>query len=239
MQMKIKQLTGSILIKTGLHIGAGNMEIHIGGTDSPVVKHPQTLQPYIPGSSLKGKMRALLELSCGVLKDKNPVSFKNLNEFDEQSQQYKDILNIIKLFGVSAGDNSDNLYDDFKNTPLIARLSFYDCEVKKASDDDIVSEVKAENSINRISGTADAPRFIERVPSGVRFEFKLILKEFDGDKTEELEKMLAKGLRLLEIDGIGGSGSRGYGKIEFEHLKWDGDDKEFKLPSIEELFPKK
>jgi CRISPR/Cas system CMR subunit Cmr6 (Cas7 group RAMP superfamily) len=62
-----KKLEGAIILKSGLHIGSGNMEMHIGGTDSPVIKHPHTLEPYIPGSSLKGKIRSLLEMASGLV----------------------------------------------------------------------------------------------------------------------------------------------------------------------------
>ena len=65
--LAIKKLQGKITLKSGLHIGSGNMEMHIGGTDSPVIKHPHTLDPYIPGSSLKGKVRSLLELESGLM----------------------------------------------------------------------------------------------------------------------------------------------------------------------------
>ena len=58
---EIKSIKGKIVLKTGLHIGAGSDEIHIGGIDTPVVKDPLKGWPYIPGSSLKGKIRTLLE----------------------------------------------------------------------------------------------------------------------------------------------------------------------------------
>src|SRR3989304_7996305 len=79
---KIKELKGTIVLKSGLHIGSGNMEMHIGGTDSPVIKHPHTLEPYIPGSSLKGKVRSLLEMESGLMirTKGDVVSSKILNE---------------------------------------------------------------------------------------------------------------------------------------------------------------
>ena len=79
-------------------------------------------------------------------------------------------------------------------------------------------EVKSENTIDRIKGTAEHPRFIERVPSGVEFDFCVTLKIMDND--EGLEDFLINGLKLLQMDALGGSGSRGYGKIEF---KFDDD----------------
>src|SRR3989337_1184568 len=80
--VEIKKLEGTITLKSGLHIGSGNMEMHIGGTDSPVIKHPHTLEPYIPGSSLKGKVRSLLEMESGLMvhTDGNVVSSDTLKK---------------------------------------------------------------------------------------------------------------------------------------------------------------
>ena len=86
MSFEIKMITGTIQVVTGLHIGAGNSEMHIGGTDNPVIKNILTNEPYIPGSSLKGKMRSLLQLYTGKENDEN----------------------VAKLFGVSASDDKVN-----------------------------------------------------------------------------------------------------------------------------------
>jgi len=92
-----------------------------------------------------------------------------------------------------------------------------------------MTESKSENSINRITGTADSPRFIERVPSGTVFNFSLNMKITSTDDKEELQEMLLKGLKLLEMDAIGSSGSRGYGKIKFKNLKENDNDIQAKL----------
>lgn len=222
----IKQLTGNIVLKTGLHIGAGDTELHIGGADSTVVKHPKTLKPYIPGSSLKGKIRSLLELYLGLInftKDGKPVSLTTLSDLKNNPTNLEMAKNILKLFG--AGASSDTT-DDTSGI-LTSRLSFYDCNISKECENEILTEVKAENTINRINSMATNPRFFERVPQGIKFDFCLSIKEFEGDG-EELLILLKKGLRLLEFDSLGGSGSRGYGKIKFENLKLDGID--FILP---------
>lgn len=218
----IKQLKGKIVLQTGLHIGAGETEIHIGGTDSPVVKHPQTLKPYIPGSSLKGKMRSLLELTEGLINftEGAPVSCKTYDRVPDETTKQR-VLNILKLFGASAGDLApEGLFT--------TRLSFSDCFVNKDFEDYVLSEIKSENSIDRSSSRVANPRFIERVPQGIKFDFVLSVKEFETDNRDELYSLLAKGLRLLELDAIGGSGSRGYGRIKFEDLELDGEH--FPLP---------
>jgi len=224
MQLKeIREYKGKIILITGLHIGAGDIEMHIGGTDNPVIKHPFTFEPYIPGSSLKGKVRSLLELKAGVVgvtKGK-PLSIHQLKDIKEEKIK-KEGERIIKLFGTSGAEEEEIK----KYGPT--RLSFSDCMItddtrkKVAAGEIVLTEIKPENSINRITGTAENPRFTERVPAGVEFSFKITLKIFDIDeKPEELENMLLTGLKLVEYDALGGNGSRGYGRVKFE---FDSDD---------------
>lgn len=220
----IKKLQGKIVLKSGLHIWAGNTEMHIGGMDYPVVKHPHTNDPYIPGSSLKGKIRALLELKCGLVpySDGGPVNNGTLKKVRDKIGLESDCTSILKLFG-SSGAEADET-----GTIGPTRLLFSDCYLdegwKKTAGDRryLLTEVKSENSINRISGTALDPRFTERVPEGTVFSFCLtcrILKEGDEDI---FEKYVLDGLKLLELDALGGSGSRGYGRVQFTDLSLDG-----------------
>lgn len=211
----IKEYRGRIEVLTGLHIGAGDVEMHIGGTDNPVVKHPFTFEPYIPGSSIKGKVRSLLELRSGLVAKTGgrPISIKDLKGVTDEAKSYGEA--IIKLFGTSGAEEEELA----KYGP--SRLSFSDCMLtescrERAKKGEIVlTEIKSENSINRIKGTAENPRFTERVPAGVEFSFHITMKVFDGDDDEELEKKLLEGLKLLEYDALGGSGSRGYGRVKF------------------------
>ncbi len=214
--VEIKEITGKIILKTGLHIGAGDVEMHIGGTDNPVIIHPFTKEPYIPGSSLKGKVRSLLELRSGLMgiTEGEPISISKLKSVKDDMQK-EEGKKIIKLFGASAAD-SEELKDYGP-----ARVSFSDCffteeirqKIKKG--EMVATEIKAENSINRITGTAKNPRFTERVPAGIEFEFSITFKKFDTDE-DDLEDMLLEGLKMLEMDSLGGNGSRGYGKVKFE-----------------------
>lgn len=224
----IHTLTGIIRLQSGLHIGSGDSEMHIGGTDSPVIKNPITSEPYIPGSSIKGKIRSLLEWRAGVvaISKGNPIGFNDLAHLNgEQKPQAESIL---KLFGISGGDKAGNKEDIAAREKLgPTRLSFWDCSLVEAWRDKVktknlmLTETKMENSINRISGTADNPRNIERVPAGAEFVFKLTIKQLDG---ENLLPTVLEGLKLLEMDSLGGSGSRGYGKLQFTDLKLNDTD---------------
>jgi CRISPR-associated protein Csm3 len=208
----IKELKGKIILKSGLHIGAGDMEMKIGGIDNTVIKHPHTQEPYIPGSSLKGKIRSLLEMRSGLMTktDGNPVSIKTLNNCDDEEKPI--CKKILKLFGSSGADTDPSIGP--------TRVSFADCHLDSKWRDSARKqhlsfyEVKSENSINRIKGTAENPRFTERVASGAEFTFVLTLKQL-GTEEGDLEMFLLEGIKLLQMDALGGSGSRGYGRIEF------------------------
>lgn len=227
----IKKLEGTITLKSGLHIGSGNMEMHIGGTDSPVIKHPHTLDPYIPGSSLKGKVRSLLEMASGLMAftGGRVLSAAYLNKLDGSDRAKAEA--IIKIFGSGGDDRSENA------TLGPTRVSFSDCyldpqwKAKARENRWQLSEVKSENSINRIKGTAENPRFFERVPEGTQFRFQLTFRVLDEGDEALFDKVL-EGLKLLELDALGGSGSRGYGRVQFTGLRLNDEDVQTKFDAL-------
>lgn len=224
----IIEIKATLVLKTGLHIGSGDSEMHIGGIDNPVIKNPITGLPYIPGSSLKGKIRSLLEWRSGAVK-KEPLSLKEANGENAEA-----VKNILRLFGVS-GDTKNQ--ESQVAEVGVSRLAFWDCEftsgwkTKLEQENLLATEAKSENTIDRISSTAGNPRQTERVPAGAEFEFKVTLRQFDGDD-ETLLNLFLKGLRLLELDSLGGSGSRGYGKVEFKDLTVNNN-----VQSLQEIDP--
>lgn len=195
---KIK-LTAQIRLETGLHIGTSNAFAAIGATDSPVIKDPITNLPIIPGSSIKGKMRTLLA------KVYNTTLAEKTGDDGEI---------ISRLFG----NSSDKNYK-------VGRLIFRDAFLTNKDDLDSrdvksYTEVKFENTIDRITAEAN-PRQIERAIRDSVFGFELIYEVTDKSQAqvEEDFKVIFDGLKLLELDYLGGSGSRGYGKVIFEDLK--------------------
>ena len=225
MQLKhIHHITADLVLETGLHIGAGDSEIHIGGIDNSVVKHPVTGEPYIPGSSLKGKIRSLLEWKSGRVQE-NPLGKDDYDKANGAQQEA--VKHILQLFGISGDTGKDEEGTNFQKQIGHTRLAFWDCPLDAAyaqaqrDNDRPYTEAKSENRINRISGTAEHPRQTERVPAGARFTFRLSLKTYDGND-DSLRHTRLQGLKLLEWDSLGGSGSRGYGKIRFENLCIDG-----------------
>lgn len=214
---KVHVLHAELVCRSGVHIGASDSEMHIGGIDNAVVKHPITQEPYIPGSSIKGKVRSLLEWRSGFVSN-GPLGWQ-----DYVNSHSDKVLAILKLFGVGGQVLTDAQAKEIGPT----RLSFWDCSLlpewisSVRTSEGSYTEVKTENSIDRIAGTAKNPRQTERVPADARFDFKVTVKVLDD---ENLLDTLLAGLKLLELDGIGGSVSRGYGKVKFEKLSLDGND---------------
>lgn len=210
--MKILTLSGQVELLSGLHIGGGDDTMKIGGIDNQVIKDINTNKPYIPGSSLKGKMRSLLEWNLGLvgISDGKPFSPKFLKDavFNDTSKK-ENATNLIKLFGAS-GEDAESFG--------ITRISVGDCALM---DEGLkTSEAKYENVIDRKSGTAQHPRQTERVPAGVKFNFNIKLKVLDGDDEKALKDMIELGLSLVENDYLGGNGSRGYGRVTFTNKEW-------------------
>lgn len=226
----IKEIKAIIIVKSGLHIGGSNDEIKIGGIDNPIIKNPLNNEPYIPGSSLKGKVRSLLEWQTGTMtNDGKPADITKNNNRETKI--------IAKLFGNGSTIKDTKLAKEIGPT----RVSFADCNLKNKTElleKNALTEEKIEVTINRLTGSVGGggPRHMERVPSGAKFNFSLSLVEFEDD-SEDFEAILALGLKLLELTNLGGSGSRGYGKIEFDKIE-NLDSKYIengKLKSYEEL----
>jgi CRISPR-associated protein Csm3 len=228
----ITTITATLELVTGLHIGAGDSEMHIGGVDNTVIKHPHTQSPYIPGSSLKGKMRSLLEWRSGAVTEE-ALGWKDYEKASGSVQA--EVKRILQLFGIS-GDAKLGVDDLATIGPT--RISFCDCNLnadweKQIRDDNFsLTEVKSENRINRISGVAEHPRQTERVPADAQFDFRLSVKKLAGDGDDLLATVL-QGLKLLEQDSVGGSGSRGYGKVKFVNLQIDCKDAQARLDATQ------
>jgi CRISPR-associated protein Csm3 len=64
---------------------------------------------------------------------------------------------------------------------------------------------------------------LEQVQSDLQMVFRLYDTGDGGARDRECLNWLLAGLHLLEQDALGGSGSRGYGRIAFEDLTVFGD----------------
>ena len=190
------EITGTIEVITGLHIGGSTAFSAIGAVDAPVVKDALSGAPMIPGSTLKGKMRTLLAKKYNASVAKKP---------DEDAKCLINLFGSAEKYHVKAGRLlfSDMIMDNWEELKKLGLTSR--------------TEVKFENTINRVSAVAN-PRQIERVVRGAKFPLSLIYEWDDKTDMKEDFQIIADGLKLLEYDYLGGHGSRGYGKVKFSGL---------------------
>lgn len=233
--LEIYTITGEILVETGLHIGGSAETMEISGIDNPILRSAADNLPYIPGSSLKGKLRSLSEWARGEIPTNGEVIKPKLSS------------DSARVFGIPAQNPKKDSAEDQEvaqrgPTRLVVRDAFLtDQSRTDFKQGKLLTEVKTENSINRLTSMAN-PRPLERVLPGVRFRMELLYKVFDvgGDDGEgdrgRFESVLLPALALLQADALGGAVSRGCGKIRFENLQRDGNPLE--LPAVSSLFTK-
>ncbi len=229
-------LEGEIEAVTGLHIGCSQESVDIGGVDAFVVRvewFPASLVPggvegdakvrsrvpYLPGSSLRGKMRALLEWLEGKVA---PAPGQQLPTGAHQCPKVEDALScpICRVFGIPAqmepqwvalGPTRLRVEDAYPTSETLAELGRYYGET-------VYTEVKYENFLNRLTSAAK-PRQIERVPAGAQFTVRMVYDVYKPEDHQYLYDSVLVAMSLLEDSALGGHGSRGYGRVKFRALQ--------------------
>ncbi len=221
-------IQGTVHCKTGLHIGATDEGIEIGGVDNAVIKDPLTEMPYIPGSALKGKMRSICEWSLGLIdmhpKHKGYAAYdchelKRSRDAAQDPDRWDRAYTLARLFG-PASDESD-----VRTQAGPTRLTVRDAFLSEGSQEELqrslgpgtFTEIKTENALDRVTSAAN-PRPVERVPAGTEFDLTLIVDIYDPTD-KELLRQLFGAMAVLEDSTLGGGGSRGHGQVEFRNLK--------------------
>ena len=193
-------MTGKLLIQcdlitiTGMHIGGTDTFSAIGAVDSPVIRDSLTGRPIVPGSSLKGKLRSLLARSIS-----NDI--ENMPDFNHDDEHIKRLFGSSQPVHMARAQFSDSFitnYDEMKQVGL--------------------TEVKTENTIRRSDSVAN-PRQIERVIPGIVFGVRITYNTVNEKETKEDLQFLAKGMKLLQMDYLGGHGSRGSGRVSFRNFR--------------------
>ncbi len=215
--MKIKNyktISGQIECISGLHIGGSADQIEIGGVDLPIIKNAVNGEPYIPGSSLKGKMRSQLEKKLGKYDNKGePCGCGDAS------------CMICTVFGAHK-----NVRHNLGATRIIVRdasLSEESRNIYKsmmAEKGKSFIEKKVENIVNRKTGTAEHPRSQERVPAGAKFDFEIVLQIYENDDEKKIVDFVKEGLKEVQQTYLGGFGSRGSGQVKFTELKLNGEN---------------
>lgn len=231
-------LCGEIACVTGLHIGGSTEGIEIGGVDNPVLKDPLTEMPYIPGSSLKGKIRSLLEWQWGQIKPHTRHSREGKASYaayacdelrkkrDEcatpaEQQEWDRAFALARLFGPASDDAK--VRETAGPTCLTVRDAFpTEATIEQWKEwlgEGIYTEIKTENTIDRVTSEA-TPRPMERVPAGSAFTFEMVFDVY-RDEDSDLFRDLFTAMHLLENSALGGSGSRGHGQVRFQGLQME------------------
>lgn len=198
-------IQGKIKALSGLHIGGNDAGLSIGSPDATVIKHPISGEPYIPGSSLKGKMRSLTELRDGTIGNRRYGVVLN-----GPTENPTDLA--AQLFGTANNEATQ------RPSRVIVRDAFLSKENEDHQEDFSVVEVKTEVLIDRVTSKA-MPRSMERIPAGATFDFEIVLNVFESDAQHGVERdhlnNVLSSLLLVQDDYLGGKGSRGSGHIKF------------------------
>jgi CRISPR-associated protein Csm3 len=210
-------LSATVHCDTGLRVGAAETTIAIGGIDNPIIRNPLTGEPYIPGSSLKGKLRSLLErryeLPQNWAIDRGRVHV----HVCEQEAEYRQCP-VCPVFGVAAPQRARWFCLSRLRVPDVALTESSRQELQDKATDFPYTEVKTEVAIDRLTSAA-TPRPMERVPAGAEFgPARFILFRYAGDDIRQHLGVLLEGLELLEADYLGSAGSRGSGRVSFRNI---------------------
>ncbi len=236
-------------VLTGLHIGGSKENFDIGGIDNPVIKTYISIPnfyedgsdlpkgaPYIPGSSLKGKIRSLLEWALGMVENKvRNGNTQNIEEAGKPCSCGK--CDVCVLFGTGDAKTLERL--SLEKQPGPPRLIFSDAyptletlkNIEEELGEGIYTEIKTETQINRINSKAN-PRKMERVPAGAIFKGRIVFNVYKEDDKKKIEVLL-QGMKMLEDNFLGGAGSRGYGRVKFENIEVVFKSKDAYLKKVE------
>jgi len=209
--VKHAKVRGILPSETNTRIGGSKDTLEIGAQDNPVIRNPVTLKPYLPGSSLKGKLRSLLEWSEGKPGSDPCACGKCL---------------ICSCFGKNIAARSRG--NEQTSLPQPTRFIFRDAALTTDSEAKVGAQsfTKTETAIDRATGAVKSGslRTQEFVPAGCEFDFEISVRIFEGDKPAEFRKLLEDGFNLLAKEYLGGSGTRGYGKVAIPQDKLEFTD---------------
>jgi len=218
------QLLGRVIISAKLHLKSG---LRIGATDTGIVvssvntiiRDPITNKPYIPGSSIKGKLRSLFE-KAHACDQHYPVQKIKIHVCTNESDYLK--CPVCPIFGIPADEPDLRKFSISTPTRLVVRDAHLnpnsEKELKARNLDSELSELKTEVAIDRLTSHA-VPRTQERIPAGTVMDFEAVFSFYDDPNDIKHFLNFRQALLLLEQDYLGGSGSRGYGQVVFKNIK--------------------
>jgi CRISPR-associated protein Csm3 len=201
----VVEMKFEIELVDGLRIGGTGGGLEIGGVDPNLMalKHPLSKEPYVPGSSLKGKLRSTIEKQHALGRDGKPCGCG------------RNACPVCPVFGAHM-----NTRAECGTSRLTVRDAHFTDAYAKVWKQNPEFEVKTENIIDRNRGTAEHPRTQERVPAGAAFQAEMVLKIFEGDDDGKMVADLKNALAILQrFDSLGAGGSRGSGRIAIKNFR--------------------
>jgi CRISPR-associated protein Csm3 len=221
-QVSVVKLHGRVFIEctievvTGLHIGGSDEGIQIGGIDNTIIRNPFNNQPYIPGSSLRGKMRSELEKQLGLPLNQPIGPYVRIHSPDNKDDY--EASDVARIFGIAPPSEGIGI-------TTLTRLIVRDVALTEECQTDLeerntdlpYAEIKTEVAIDRVTSAA-TPRDLERVPAGAEFgPAQLIFSVYELGDFDLLPRIF-QGMQLVEDSYLGGQGSRGSGQVEFKDI---------------------
>jgi CRISPR-associated protein Csm3 len=227
---EIIQMDFEIVVVDGLRIGGSGGDLENGGTvdaNLAAIRDPLTGEPYLPGSSIKGKLRSICEKVHGsfrmVEEGQGPQKRVVRRESPDGSPCRCGQLDckVCPLFGAHLNTRAACAPTRITVRDAHFTEGYKALYQKQLAETGRYFELKTENIVNRKTGTAEHPRTGERVPPGARFQGRIVLRTYDTDasRKDEYVKTIEQALGLLqEAESLGASGSRGFGTIKLEKL---------------------
>lgn len=227
------RITGQLRCETALRIGAGKNSLDAMATNLPVMKDGSG-QPYLPGSSLKGVIRAQVEAilrSQAESKGQPPLRWA-CDPVSQTERCIKDDEDDRKSGAEKLRPVKDRASDARRRVEASACLAcrifgaqslgshvlFSDARLS-ADQPDVRTEIRDSVALDRDLCRAAYKRKydFEVVPAGTLFELRLLVM----DLPEELEGALVLGIQMLEegFARLGGFRSRGLGLVRLENMK--------------------
>lgn len=200
--------TAKIKILTGMLVGGQKEGIMIGGIDNPIIRNPVTGRPYLPGSTLKGRFRMALELKYRDTNDE-PFGVGPSTNIGNRSL-------VVKMFGSGSP----------KKIEQPTRCIFRDSYLSSGFEDYSQTEEKTEVKMDRYKQSAmkGGNRTSERIADGAKFDFEVMIRIFEDDNEDEFQNRIREAIHIIELEYLGGSGTRGYGRVKFEDLNFERID---------------
>jgi len=205
---------GDLVLTGALHIGSGSGDEN---TDATVVRDAQG-QPYIPGSSLRGAFRAAIERLSPTLVGEPPA-----REMDELEEKVRPLIEDRPEATVQfvLNDELNSIERLFGTTYWASPLTIPDLPLLTETPAQEIGEIRHGVGIDRDTGAAkeQIKYDFEVLPRGHTFRF-LMRCEMEPNHQETWEKLLAIGLRLLEMGELplGGRLARGVGQVQLKNL---------------------